>query len=294
MRRFEYFEPKTVEEAIKILAQYGDNTKILAGGTILVPELKSGNLKPDCVINIKAIERLCEVGEDHEGIHIGALVPLAELAMVEITRRRIVPPSLVERIPIFLRKMISLMGNPQVRNIATIVGNLAWGSPAADSAPPLLALDAQLKLHGSRTSRVVALDEFFLAPGKTALKQDEVITEILIPATSLNKVGMSHKFMKRKANTLSVCSASVSFNNDEGKSVKNIRIAVGAVAPVPMRIKKAESLLEGQSINDELLKKMRETISKEISPITDQRSTTWFRKEVTPILVERCIREAFV
>ncbi len=291
MRKFEYLEPTTVEEAISMLGQYGGKAKILAGGTVLIPEIRSGNLRTGCVVNIKRIAGLSEVYEDAEGIHIGALVPQVELAKVEIPRRRVVPISVAERIPMSLRKMVSVMGTPQVRNIATLAGNIAWGSPAADSAPPLLALDAQVKLQGSSGKRILAMSEFFLGPGTTALKPTEMITEILIPANSLNKTGTSNKFMKRKANTLSVCSVAVSLIKQKGKSVKDVRIAVGAVAPTPLRLKKAETLLEGQTVDEELLKKMRERVVEEISPITDLRSTMWFRKEVTPVLVERCLTE---
>jgi len=292
MRKFKYFEPKSLAEAISLLEHYGHGARILAGGTNLVPELKAGAIKPVCVVNIKTVDGLRVAYEDSEGIHIGALVTQAELAWVEISRRRIVPPSLLKRIPMPLRKIMSLMGNPQVRNIATIAGNLAWASPAADLAPPLLTLDAQVKVYGSVGERTLSLDTFFRGPGKTVLKQNEIITEILIPSRSLDKVAMAHKFMKRKANTLSVCSAAVSLNRISGKTVKDVRIAVGAVAPIPMRMRRAESLLEGQAIHERLLGKIKEMVFEEINPITDGRSTAWFRKEVTPILVERCITEA--
>jgi CO/xanthine dehydrogenase FAD-binding subunit len=198
----------------------------------------------------------------------------------------------VERVPLLLRKIIGLMASPQVRNLATLPGNLAWGSPAADSAPPLLVLDAQLKVIGPKGEKTLDLDGFFLGPGQTRLGPDEVITEIFIPDASLSKSGDSYKFMKRKANTLSVCSAAVSFDRSNGKAVKNVRIAVGAVAPMPLRVKRAEELLEGQVVNDELLNKVKDVVASAITPITDVRSTAWYRKEVTPVLVERCIREA--
>jgi carbon-monoxide dehydrogenase medium subunit len=197
-----------------------------------------------------------------------------------------------ERVPRILAKIVGLMANPQVRNIATLAGNVAFGSPAADSAPPLLALDAFLKVEGKDGKRSVALDEFFLGPGETALKMGELITEIVIPEASLHKAGGSEKFMKRKANTLAVSSAAVAFDKGNGDGVKNVRIAVGAVAPTPLRIKQAEALLEGQVVDGDLLEKVKAAVGEEITPITDVRSTAWFRKETTPVLVERCIQEA--
>ena len=235
---------------------------------------------------------LDEIHEDSEGMHIGALVHLAELAKVKVPRRRKVPASVQERIPMLLRKIISLMANPQIRNIATLPGNLAWGSPAADSAPPLLALDAYVKAQGPEGERNLALDGFFLEPGKTALGQKEIITEVVIPAASLHKSGASQKFMKRKVNTLAVASAAVSFVKENGKGVTDVRIAVGAVAPTPLRMKKAEALLEGNVVDKDVVTKVKEVIGKEISPITDVRSNAWFRKEITPVLVEQCINEA--
>lgn len=292
LRPFDYVEPKTVAEAVASLVEYGEKAVVLAGGTNIIPALKNKSMNPGCIINIKSVEGLGEIHEDQEGIHIGALVNLAELAAVKIPRRRKIAVSLPEKVPMMLRKIISLMATPQVRNIATLAGNVAFGSPAADSAPPLLALDALLKVQGKSGGREIPLDEFFLGPGKTALKRGELITEILIPAVSVHKPGGSEKFMKRKANTLAVVSAAVTFNSGNGKTVRDVRIAVGAVAPTPLRIKKAEALLEGQVIDQDLLKMIKDLVAAEISPITDVRSTAWFRKEVTPVLVERCLKAA--
>ena len=292
MKAFHYIEPKTVEEAVAALSKCGDEARLLAGGTNLVPGMRAKQVAPKCVVNLKTIEGLGEIHEDAEGVHIGALVTLADLAKVDVPRRRHVAASMVERLPLLLRSMISLMANPQVRNIATLPGNLAWGSPAADSAPPLLALEARMKVQGPDGERNLELDEFFIGPGQTHLKSNEVITEILIPADSLTKAGSSYKLMKRKANTLAVCSAAVAFNRTNGRSVKDVRVAVGAVAPTPLRIKKVEALLEGQTVDEELLRKVKEMISAEVAPITDLRSTSWYRKEVMGVLVERCITEA--
>ncbi len=292
MRKFEYFEPKTAAEAISLLESYDARAAILAGGTNIIPALKEGRLKTQFVVNIKNIEGLNEIHEDSGGIHIGALVTQSDLSLIELTEKRVANSTLVERIPAWFRKIISLMGNPQVRNIATIAGNLAWASPAADSAPPLLTLDAELRIRGPEGERVLPIDQFFLGPGKCALEPNEMITEILIPMHSLRKAGMAQKFMKRKANTLSVCSAAVSFTRESAGFIRDVRIAVGAVAPVPKRIIEAESLLEGEKLDDEILRKIKETISQEIDPIIDGRSTAWFRRTVTPILVERCLTEA--
>jgi carbon-monoxide dehydrogenase medium subunit len=292
VRKFEYFEPNTVEEVISLFKRYRSKAMIMAGGTNLIPELRAGRINPDYVVNIKTVEGLDRVDEDSRGIHIGALVTQADLSLIEITNRRVANPSLLGRIPKWFRKIISLMGNPQVRNMASVAGNLAWASPAADAAPPLLALDAELELHGSEGKRILPIDQFFLGPGKTALNPNEMITEIVIPASSLDKVGMAEKFMKRKANTLSVCSAAVSFNKSDRGVFDDVRIAVGAVAPVPLRIKKAETLLEGERLEGTVLREIKDIVSREIRPITDGRATAWFRKEVTPVLVERCIMEA--
>lgn len=289
MNRFEYMEAKSVGEALSQLSQYGDRAKMFAGGTNLLPEMKLGRMKPDCLINIKRIQDLGKAYEDKEGLHLGALVTLAELSSVELSRRKMVSPSLLEKVPFWFRKIISLMGNPQMRNIATVAGNLAWGSPAADTAPPLLALGARLKISGISGERVLPVEELFLGPKKTALKVNEMITEIVIPAESLGRQGMALKFMKRKANTLAVCSAAATVNAGENGRIKGARIAVGAVAPTPMRLKKVEALLEGQTMNGKLMKEMKRLVGEEIHPVSDGRSTAWFRREITPVLVERCL-----
>lgn len=275
-----------------MLDEYRDKAVVLAGGTNVVPELKAGRLKPEYVINIKTLAGLDEIREDKDGLHIGALVTLAELAHIEIFKRQKATGPAEERVPMLLRKMITLMANPQVRNIATLSGNLAWGSPAADSAPALLALDASVKVIGPEGEKKLPLDGFFLGPLKTALRQNELITHVVIPTASLHKAGESKKFMKRKANTLAISSAAVSVVNGTDKTVKDVRIAVGAVAPTPIRIKEAEDLLEGQVVDKDAIAKVKEKVASEISPITDVRSNAWFRRMITPVLVERCIIEA--
>ncbi|HDD26526.1 MAG TPA: xanthine dehydrogenase family protein subunit M [Acidilobales archaeon] len=280
--RFEYFAPETLDEVIELLKTYGEEAKILAGGTDLLVKMKQRLASPKYVISLRKVKELdfIEVGDD--GIHIGAATKLRRLERSDVIRRRL--PVLYEA--------IKSMASVQVRNMATIGGNLCNASPAADTAPPLLVLDAKLKIMGPEGARVVPIDKFFLGPGKTVLKPTELLTEIIVPHP---KEGTGTAFIKvsRVAMDLAKVNIAVALRLGSGDVIEHVRIALGAVAPTPMRAYKAEEFLLGKEFSEENIVKAAEIVSGEVRPITDIRSTAEYRRELSKVLTKRALKIAY-
>lgn len=277
MRRFEYFEPATLGEAVALLARYQGRALPLAGGTDLLVELKEQLRRADCVINIKKIPGIGGLGFDaRQGLRIGALATARE---VEIS-------------PVVLEKYASLaqasreLGSIQVRNRATIVGNVCRASPSADTLPPLIADGARVVIHGGRGERQIALEDFFTGPGKTVLEPDELVTEIRVPAPAPRTGKIYIKHGRRKAMELATVGVAVSLSENE------IRIVLGAVAPTPIRARRAEELLRGKTLNDELIEKAAEAAVSESRPISNVRASAQYRRDMVGVLTRRAIQQA--
>ncbi len=277
---FEYFEPKMLREALELLAEKGRDAKVLAGGTDLLVQMKIGKIEPKYLINIKRISELEFIKEENQGIRIGALTKLRRIEKSEIVKERF--PALYEA--------VRSMGSVQIKNMGTIGGNLCNASPAADTAPPLLVYDAKLKLASLEGERVVPIDEFFTGPGETVLRPGEMLTEIFVPYQPQN-TGSAFIKVARVSMDLAKVNVAVSLTL-EGGVVKRARIALGAVAPTPVRAREAERFLEGRSPSEEDFRRAGEMASGEIKPITDLRSTAWYRREVSKVIVADALRIA--
>lgn len=277
---FEYYEPATMEEAVEILLELGEEAKVLAGGTDLLVKMKTGQIRPRAIVNIKRIQGLRYIREEGEWIRIGALTTLRDLEKSEIVMRQL--PALHDAV----NKMASI----QIRTVATLAGNLCNASPAADTAPPLLVHDAIVVTVAPGGGREIPLREFFQGPGKTALKPWELVKEIVVPKT---KSGSS-AFVKtsRTSVDLAIASSAVYLNVIDDVIVE-ARIALGSVAPVPVRAVKTEASLKGLRIgSDELMSALR-GLEEEISPITDVRATAEYRKHVVKVLTWDALQLAY-
>ncbi len=277
MRRFEYFEPSSLLEAIALLARYQGRAQPLAGGTDLLVELKEQLRRADCVINIKKIPGIDRLSFDaYDGLHIGALVTARE----------------VEVSPVVLEKYFSLaqsvreLGSIQVRNRATIVGNVCRASPSADTLPPLIADGAEITIHGASGHRTLPLEEFFTGPGKTVLQHDELVTAIRVPAPAPRTGKVYFKHGRRKAMELATVGVAVTLSQDE------IRIVLGAVASTPIRAKKAEALLRGKSLDAKLISEAARAAAEESRPISNVRASAHYRREMVAVLTRRALLQA--
>ena len=273
-----YFAASTMSEAMKLLGQYGKKAVILAGGTDLVPRINTYGLKPGALIYIGKLG-LDYIKEEKGRMVIGAATPMAKIAGSKLVAKKASA----------LAEAALQAGTAAIRTAGTIGGNLANASPAADLATPLLVLDADLSLVSQKKKRVVALKEFFKGPGQTLLQPGEMIKEISFPIpkgkTAFVKLG------RRKALTLSVVNAAVRLEVNR-KKCQEVRIALGSVAPIPLRCPKAEGLLTDQEVSRDLIEQCASEAMAASSPIDDQRASAWYRKKAGVAVVARALAKA--
>jgi carbon-monoxide dehydrogenase medium subunit len=279
-QEFDYLEPKTIEEAVQDLAKHGEKARVIGGGTDLLVKMKMGEFHPQVLINISRIPALRYLIEE-KGFRLGSLTTFRDL---EKSR------SIKERYTALFDAARSV-SSVQIKTMGTIGGNLCHASPAADSAPPLIVLGGRVKLVESTGERVLPLEEFFTGPGKSVLSPKELLVEIQIPELA-GRMGSAFIKMGRVAADLSKVSVAVAMVR-EGEICKDCRIAMGAVAEIPLRTRKSEAILKGEKVTEVLIDKASQEVSVEIQPITDLRSTAWYRKEVARVMTRDAIKLAW-
>lgn len=281
LREFDYLEPSSLSEAVSLLDHYGKDARIFAGGTDLLVTMKKGELNPRYLIDIKGIPGQDYIRYDEkEGLRIGALTTIRQIETSRVIQESFLP----------LAQAARALGSIQIRNRATIGGNLCNASPAADTAPPLLALDAAVKSVGSQGERVLPLERFFVGPGSTVLDK-EILTEIIIPHPTLHTQGIYLSISRRRAVDLALVGVAVvaALDPDKGEW-KAVKIALGAVAPTPVRAHLAEKVLEGKRMDAGLIQEAALIASeKETYCISDVRASDWYRKEIVRVLVQRAL-----
>jgi carbon-monoxide dehydrogenase medium subunit len=278
MKEAMYFGETEISKAIKLLGQYRKKAVILAGGTDLVPQINYYKLKPEVLVYIGKLG-LDYIREKNRKIVIGATTSMAKIAASKLVARKAAA----------LAEAARQAGTSAIRTAATIGGNLANASPAADLATPLLAMDAELLLRSDKGKRTVALKDFFTGPGQTVLRPGELIVEISIPPIKGKTVFL--KLGRRKAMTLSVVNVAVRLEMG-GKKCKDARIAMGSVAPTPLRCLRAEELLKGKSPDEPLFAKCSAEAMAACNPVDDQRGTAWYRRQAGTALVARALARA--
>jgi carbon-monoxide dehydrogenase medium subunit len=282
MENFEYFEPKTLKEAVGLLVKYKRGARLLAGGTDLMIEMKGGYVKPKYMINLKKIKGLDKISfSKKEGLRIGALVTWSTLLSSK---------PIHQYYPI-LRETASLIGCPQIRNIGTIGGNICHASPSADSAPALMIYEAQCVVAGPGRERIIPIEEIFAGVQKISLKQGEILTGFHIPTPDTESKGCYLKFSPRKAMDLPIVGVGVLVRTSN-ETFKEVKIALGAVAPTPIRAKKAERFLSGKTIDNDTIRKAAEEAANESKPITDMRATREYRLGLVKELTYRAIKQS--
>jgi len=280
---FEYLKPQTLEEAYSLLSRYGSDAKVLAGGTDLMVNMRKGLMKPKYVIDIKGIVGLDQVRYEDSQLKIGSLVTLTTLQRSKL---------IMEKADI-LKEATRKMGSVQTRNRATVGGNICNAAPGADTVTPLIAMDARVSIIGSERMRTLPLEEFFTEPQKTVLKPDEILTEILVPDAPPRTGRAFFKYQHRAAMALAIINGGISMTLSEDGLCQNVRIALGAVAPTPMRAKQAEKTLENQRVDEQTIGKAADVASQEIRPRKDSiRASPEYRVELTRILLRRALKNA--
>ncbi len=281
----EMYQPTSLQEASRLLKENGPGGRFLAGGTDLVIAMKEKGLVPKYVVDLKRIPGLTGICENTDGsIAIGALTTMRE---IEIS------PLLKRKYP-FLAQSAAEVGSIQIRNRATIGGNMANATPSADVAPSLIALNATAKIVGANGERMVALEDFFRGPGQSVMTADEILTEIVIPKTPSRLVGEYMKFSPREMMDLAYVGVAVAYRLGEQERCEGVRIVLGAVAPTPIRARKAEAIVEGQILTEALADKAGQSAAEESKPISDVRSSADYRRAMVGTMTKRALLNAAV
>lgn len=281
LKPFEYFEPKTVEEAVQTLSRYGDKAKVLAGGTDLLISMKKRKIGPQCVVYIKGIPKLDYINYSQEaGLRVGALATHSAIVDSPIIRDKFE----------LLATACGKVGTPQVRNMGTIGGNICEGGPSQDSIPSLLVLEAKLKLVSLHGERIVPIDEFFIAPFNTALQEAELLTEIQIPNPPPRSAGCYKWFTKITTVDETLVGVAVLMSLDSTYSIcSDLKIGLCSVAPTPIRARRAEEVLRGKRVDNKLIEQAAQVAVEEAKP----RSRADYRRRMTKVLVAEAINETW-
>ncbi len=273
MRRLDYFRPKSLKEALQ-LKKTTAGAKYIAGGTDLIVQIKNRELQTAALISLRSIPELATI-EINGGARIGALATISDLIQhLELSYNY---PVLIEA--------AKRLGSVQIRNVATVGGNLCNCSPSADMALPLLVLEAKVRLQAAKTSREIPLSEFFKGPGESCLSSDEILTDILL---DLPPQRAKTTFLKKGRVKMDLAVASMAMLVEiEGGRFRKARIAAGSVAPMPLRLSKVETLLEGATISKDLVSKAKQLARNTVFPITDVRATAEYRRHIIGVYVQR-------
>lgn len=279
--RFDYVAPKTLDEVLKALNKHKGASRLLAGGTDLIPQLKKREIKaPEYVIDLKGISGLDTILYDGNGLKIGPLATISSIAQ---------SPAVQEHYPILAQAALS-MASPQVRNRGTFAGNICNAVPSADSLPSLITLSASVKIKSVRKERIVPLEQFFIGPRITALKANEMVVEIMVPQQPETSRGVYLKLSPRHSMDLAIVGVAATGTCENG-ICKDIRIALGAVAPTPVRAPTAEAVLKGRQITSALIDEAARNAVTQCSPIDDHRASREYRCDMIYVLTRRALNQ---
>ena len=279
----DYFEPKTVSDALSLLDRYGDKAEVIAGGTDVMVDIKYKD-EPGCLVNIKRILDLAAIREDNGGVRIGPLATIHEIEESNLVR---------ERLPL-LWQAAHQFASLQIRNTATIGGNVCRASPSGETLAPLLVLDAQAELAFSDGARTEAFSAFFRGPGQTSLGAKGLLTGITVPFPAAGSHAAYLKHAVRGPMDIAMVGVAVMATpNADKTALDDVRIGLGAVAPTPIRAARTEAMVRGKGLDAALLKEAGASAAAESSPITDQRSSGEYRGWIVDALTRRGLAQCW-
>jgi carbon-monoxide dehydrogenase medium subunit len=283
MEDFEYYAPRSLKEALSLMNEGKGKTKLLAGGTDLIVQMKDRRASPAVLVDVKRIPALNRLEMSAEGtLHIGAAVPLCKIISFAPVRQKFT----------LLHQACSSIGSIQVRNRATMGGNICNASPSADSAPPLLCLGAKTVVASSHGTREISLDSFFRGPGQTILSDNEILVEIEIPTPPSTSTSCYLRHTPRQEMDLAVVGVAVLLVYSKQRNrCSDAKICLGAVAPTPIRVTDVEDFLAGKTIDNAVIEKASEIAASAASPISDVRASADYRREMVKVLVRRALNK---
>lgn len=278
----EYFCPSSIQEVLEILEYYQGQARVIAGGTDLIPELKKQTRRVRCLVDISGIEELNKIKIDSNDISIGAGATLNGIASSK---------QIIDKFPALARAAAEV-GSPQIRNIATIGGNICSARPAADTIGPLIGYRTRVKIVNKEREKWLALEELFTGPGETILKSGEILTGISVKPPAPDTYSTYTKFGLRRALAIAVVSVTSIITLEPGSGIcKEARIVLGAVAPTLIRCSDSEKVLVNNKITANLARQAGILAAQSCRPISDIRGSTEYRKEIVKVLVRRAIEQ---
>jgi carbon-monoxide dehydrogenase medium subunit len=280
---FDYVPAQSLDEVVEVLHQFGERAKPLAGGTDMVLFMERGRWRPDIVVELPHIPPFVgvELGDGH--LRVGSRTTMRELETHPLVRAQA---------PL-LATAAGEVGSVQIRNLATVGGNIGTASPAGDTLPALLALDASVRLRSKSGERIVPITEFFVGPGQTVMRPDEVITDVLVPVPS-GRVGMAfYKLAVRRYMDIAIVDVAVLLTVNDDGAIIDARVALGAVAPTPIRVYDAEERLKGNELSETLAAEAAELAQQASRPISDQRGSAEYRRLMVQRLTRRLLWQAY-
>ena len=280
MKSFAYFEPSTMQECANILAQHG--AKPIAGGTDVVPRLKNGTLAVEAVVALRKVADLFGVSMTKDGLFLGAMTNLRDLSQTQFKNKAWQ----------VIAEGAGHVSSMQVRNMATIGGNTCNASPSADTVPGLLALDAQAVIFSQAGERTMPLDAFFKGPGMVALEKGELLKGFLVPAWGEDTTCAYEKFAIRGDTDITIVGAAARLSVS-GSTIADAKVVLGGVAPTPLVVLGIEKILIGQALDEATLDRAAACACSSCRPITDQRATKEYRKDMVAVFVKKAIRRAY-
>jgi carbon-monoxide dehydrogenase medium subunit len=278
---FEYLRPSTISEAITLLQRHGEEAKILSGGQSLIPMMKLRLARPAYLIDINRISGLDYIKEDDGFLKIGGLTREAELDSSSLIRSRY--PLLMDT--------TRVIADPQVRNMATVGGNLAHGDPANDHPAAMIALGAQVIATGAKGTRTIPIEEFFKSLFTTALEPDEILTEIQIPVPSPRSGGAYFK-LERKVGDFATAASAVQLTLDDSGAVQKIGIGLTNVGPTPIKASQAEGALRGKKPDDSVISQAAQLAADQAQPSSDLRGPEEYKRGLVKELTKRALKRA--
>jgi aerobic carbon-monoxide dehydrogenase medium subunit len=280
--RFEYFRANRLTEAVDLLARYGRDGRILAGGQSLIPLMKLRLASPKVLIDINRIQEL-EIIEEHRHARNVSFGPLVRHRHLEVVKWASSLASIGDA--------AKVIGDPQIRNVGTIGGSLAEVDPAGDWGPVMLSLGASIKAISTKGERAIPIDDFFVEAYTSALREDELIKEIEIPLGS-SRTGSAYLKMERKAGDFAIASAAVRVSLDAQGHCESVKVGVGGVGLVPFRVRGAEEHLEGKRLDQQLMKDAARLVAENCEPFADIRGTVEFKRHLAGVLFRRALMMA--
>jgi carbon-monoxide dehydrogenase medium subunit len=280
MARFDYFEPDHLDELLDLLARYGEDARVIAGGQSLLILIRQGLVRPGVLISLDKLSSLRQISDKDNEIILGAMVTQSDVSAADRIRERLA----------VLFQAASKVGSVHVQNLGTVGGNLCHAEPNGDSAPALLSAGASIRASSSRRERKIRLEDFFRGPFENALEPDEALTHIHvpIPASGASSVYLKHVLRAVDRATVSV---GLMMQMDREGRCQAVRIGLGGAASTPIRAKQAEALLQGEKITESVIEAAGMEVSRNCDPLSDAHGPAEYKRKMAGLLTKRAIRQ---